>query len=170
MSRWLVELSVSQQWRQDWKEGPLIPRVGPYLAPQPLWGQSISKWCRIVRACSVMSDSATQWTPLSMGFHRQEYWSGLPFPPQRILLTQGSNAHLLCLLPWQVNSLPLRHLGGDDKNCHPIRGCFPRTIGLGSQASPGKKNIPWLKLMWSEFQSPLNKPGRRTGEKYNLLK
>ena len=35
---------------------------------------------------SVMSDSATQWTvahqaPLSMEFSRQEYWSGLPFPP-----------------------------------------------------------------------------------------
>ena len=34
---------------------------------------------------SVMSDSATLWTvahqaPLSMGFFRQEYWSGLPFP------------------------------------------------------------------------------------------
>ena len=30
--------------------------------------------------------AATQWTvghqaPLSMGFSRQEYWSGLPFPP-----------------------------------------------------------------------------------------
>ena len=36
---------------------------------------------------SVMSDSLqTPWTvahqvPLSMGFPRQEYWSGLPFPP-----------------------------------------------------------------------------------------
>ena len=33
-----------------------------------------------------MSDSATPWTvayhaPPSMGFSRQEYWSGLPFPP-----------------------------------------------------------------------------------------
>ena len=32
-----------------------------------------------------MSDSATPWTiahqaPLSMGFTRQEYWSGLPLP------------------------------------------------------------------------------------------
>ena len=32
-----------------------------------------------------MSDSAIPWTvahqaPLSMGFSRQEYWSGLPFP------------------------------------------------------------------------------------------
>ena len=34
---------------------------------------------------SVVSDSANPWTiavqaPLSMGFSRQEYWSGLPFP------------------------------------------------------------------------------------------
>ena len=36
-------------------------------------------------SCSVLSDSETLWTvvhqaPLSMGFSRQEYWSGLPFP------------------------------------------------------------------------------------------
>ena len=34
---------------------------------------------------SVVSDSVTQWTialqaPLSMGFSKEEYWSGLPFP------------------------------------------------------------------------------------------
>ena len=39
-----------------------------------------------LHACLVMSDSATPWTvtqqaPLSMGFPRQEYWSGLPLPP-----------------------------------------------------------------------------------------
>ena len=38
-----------------------------------------------VRVCSVVPDSVTPWTaahqaPLSMGFSRQEYWSGLPFP------------------------------------------------------------------------------------------
>ena len=38
---------------------------------------------------------ATLWTAvcqalLSMGFPRQEYWSGLPSPPQGIFLTQGS--------------------------------------------------------------------------------
>ena len=35
---------------------------------------------------SVVPDSATPWTvacqaPLSIGFSRQDYWSGLPFPP-----------------------------------------------------------------------------------------
>ena len=46
--------------------------------------------------------------PLSMGFPRQEYWIGLPFPSPGIFLTQGSN---LSLLHWQVDSLPLRHQG-----------------------------------------------------------
>ena len=37
-------------------------------------------------------------TPLSMGFSRQEYWSGLPYPSQGMFPTQVSNPHLLCLL------------------------------------------------------------------------
>ena len=45
---------------------------------------------------------------LSVGFCRQEYWSGLPFPSAGIFPTQGSN---LLLLHWQVDSLPLGHLG-----------------------------------------------------------
>ena len=37
-------------------------------------------------SCSVMPNSVTLWTiarqaPLSIGFSRQEYWSGLPCPP-----------------------------------------------------------------------------------------
>ena len=47
-----------------------------------------------------MSDSATPGTvahqaPLSMGFSRQEYWSGLHSLLQGIFLTQGSNPGLL---------------------------------------------------------------------------
>ena len=43
---------------------------------------------------SVMSDFATpqivaHQAPLSMGFSRQEYWSGLPFPFPRHLPTPG---------------------------------------------------------------------------------
>ena len=44
-----------------------------------------------------MSDSATQWTvahqgALSMGFSRQEYWSGLPFPPPEDLPDPGTES------------------------------------------------------------------------------
>ena len=53
--------------------------------------------------CSVVSDSETSWTiahqaPLSMGFSRQEYWSGLPFLPPEDLLNPGIKPTSLCLL------------------------------------------------------------------------
>ena len=41
-------------------------------------------------------------SPLSMGFSRQEYWAGLPFPTLGIFLIQGSNPHLLHLLRCQA--------------------------------------------------------------------
>ena len=49
--------------------------------------------------------------PLSMGFSRQEYWSGCHFLFQGIFPTQGSNPGLLHFLLWEVDSLPLCHLG-----------------------------------------------------------
>ena len=50
--------------------------------------------CVCVFSFSVVSDFVTPWTvapqaPLSMGFSRQEYWSGLPFPPPRDLPDPG---------------------------------------------------------------------------------
>ena len=51
--------------------------------------------CVCVCACLVISNSlVTPWTvacqaPLSMEFSRQEYWSGLPFPPPRDLPDLG---------------------------------------------------------------------------------
>ena len=62
-----------------------------------------------MRVYLVMSDSATPFSlahqpPLSMGFSRQEYWSGLPCSPLGIFPTQGSNpGPLHC----KEDSLPL---------------------------------------------------------------
>ena len=55
---------------------------------------------------------STPWTvahqaSMSMGFSRQKYWSGLPFPSAGIFTSQGSNPYLLHLLHWQVGSLSL---------------------------------------------------------------
>jgi len=66
---------------------------------------------------------ATLWTiarqaPLSTGFSRPEYWSGLPCPPPGIFPTQGSNPHLLCLLHWQAGYLLLAP-PGKLSSCHP---------------------------------------------------
>ena len=63
-----------------------------------------------------MSDSfATSCTialqaPPSMGFSRQESWSGLPFPPPGDLPDPGIEPYLSCLLHWQDC-----HLGSPQK-------------------------------------------------------
>ena len=58
--------------------------------------------------CSVLSDSVTLWTvahqaPLSMGFSRQEYWSGLPFPPSGLeipTLKDTSSWYITWCITW----------------------------------------------------------------------
>ena len=46
-----------------------------------------------------------------MGFFRQEYRSGLPFPSSGDLPHPGTEPKSLCLLYWQVSSLPLKPPG-----------------------------------------------------------
>ena len=54
-----------------------------------------SYWSEVKWSHSVVSDSfvipwsAAHQAPLPMGFHRQEYWSGLPFPSPGDLLDPG---------------------------------------------------------------------------------
>ena len=68
-------------------------------------------------SCSVMSDSvSTLWTvapqaPLSMGFPRQEYWSGLSFPPPGELPNPGIKPESPVSPALQVDSLSTEPLG-----------------------------------------------------------
>ena len=55
--------------------------------------------------------------PLSMGFSRQEYWSGLPFPSPGDLPDPGIEPGSSVL---QVGSLPLYHLGSREN----LGACF----------------------------------------------
>ena len=79
-----------------------------------------------MRACSVtqftVSDSATLWTvahqaPLSMGFPRQEYWSGKKKKKEEEWAATSSSGDLSDpgIEPMspalQAHSLPLHHLG-----------------------------------------------------------
>ena len=43
----------------------------------------IANSCLVAKSCPALCDpmDVAHQTPLSMGFPRQEYWSGLPFPP-----------------------------------------------------------------------------------------
>ena len=112
---------------------------------------------------------ATPWTaahqaPLSRGFPRQEYLSGLQACLHVIFPTQGSNLHLLVLMHWQVGSLPLAPSGvlpgdsvGKESSCHagdlgsiPGSGRFPSEV-----KSPSRVRLfatPWTVA----YQAPLS--------------
>ena len=69
--------------------------------------------CVCVKSLSRVRLFATLWTvarqaPLSMGFSRQEYWSGFPFPSPGDFPTQGSNPSLLLC---RQTLYPLSHQG-----------------------------------------------------------
>ena len=68
---------------------------------------------------------ATPWTvacqaPLSMGFPRQEYWSGLRFPPPRDLPNPGNELRSPAL---QADSLPLSHQGRSEPRVAAVEVC-----------------------------------------------
>ena len=80
--------------------------------------------CVCVLSHSVMSYSVTLWTvarqaPLSMGFSRQAYWSGLPFsspsPPR-------DPTHVFSVSPaLQADSLPAVYYAGSKKTGKAMR-------------------------------------------------
>ena len=74
--------------------------------------QNLNKycWCLVAQLCPLY---ATPWTvahqaPLSMGFPRKEYWSGLRFPTPGDLPNLGIEPVSPAL---QADSLPLSHQG-----------------------------------------------------------
>ena len=98
-----------------------------------------------VFSCSVVSDSfETPWAvahqvPLSMGFPRQEYWSGLPFPSPGLLPPrQGLNPSLP-----SKESLPLRHSGTPPPATRTSRIAGPQ----GQAQHPGRGPGPWSSLL-----------------------
>ena len=67
----------------------------------------------------VSYSSVTPWTvacqaPLSVGFSRQKYWSGLPFPPPGDLSDPGIELASPAL---QADSLALSHPGSPQNAC-----------------------------------------------------
>ena len=78
----LTELLITQRFWLRSVEGPVMPALVPSRSSESQWKSEGDSGSR-----SVVSEFATPWTvahqaPLSMGFSRQEYWSGLPFPSQ----------------------------------------------------------------------------------------
>ena len=67
----------------------------------------VSLFCNLLDGC--------RQAPLSMGFSRQEYWIGLPFPPPGHLPDSGLEP---VSWHWQAGSLPLSHRGSPVVLCY----------------------------------------------------
>ena len=98
----------------------LTPLQLHWVPLQSNLGTEYSVSSSVCESRSVVSDSATPCTvarqaPLSMGLSRQEYWSGLPFPPPGDLPNPGIKLNSPIL---QADSLPLSHLRSPKVEVH----------------------------------------------------
>ena len=121
-----------------------LPSACKEVAYQLKKNISLNRSHKVKWAHSVVSDSATPWTVAhqalpSMGFSRQEYWSGLPFPSPGNFPTQGSNPGL----PHCRQALyPLSHRGSHI----PVKKEYlPRNLVKWIKRNPGKpsSNSHW---------------------------
>ena len=122
--------------------------------------------CVHAQSCPTLCDCVPFQAPLSMGFSRQEYWSGLPFPsPEGIFPTQGWNP-LQYLLHWQADffyhlatwevpsegtELSNPRSKGRQRSRSPTEGAFVGRELLGAQGS-------WLWLLSGETSGELQRP------------
>ena len=68
----------------------------------------VSMLAKAIQSCLFVTPWAVaHQAPLSKGFSRQEYWSGLPCPPPGDLPHSGMEPAFFHLLHWQAGSLPL---------------------------------------------------------------
>ena len=98
----------------------------------------------VVFTCSIMSDSATSWTiahqsPLSLGFPRQEYWSGLPFLSPGDVPDPGIEPTSPA---WQADSFPVEPHGKPHGRCV-LRDIWQGVGGSGYGAGGTGLAHPW---------------------------
>ena len=83
---------------------PALQTAGSCALFVPLWMRA-----KLLQSCLILCDPMdySPWGSLSMGFSRQEYWSGLSCPPPGDLPDPGIKHAPHIYLHWQVCSLPL---------------------------------------------------------------
>ena len=118
---WANELN----WTSHWKQKPAKTSVGTPVvvkrryprsqgSPETMFKVQVQwKWKVKVKSLSHVRLFASPWTvahqaPPSMEFSRQEYWSGLPFPPQENYLGYGQVGTVRNLSDLQSRSPGLR--------------------------------------------------------------
>ena len=133
-------------WEIPWTEEPGRPqlqRVGHNLATkqqqQICWMMKVK-----VKSLSRVPLFATPWTvayqsPLSMGFFRQEYWSGLPFPSPGDLSSPGIEPGFPSIGGRRFN-LWANEAVGNNSNQDPSQ-----KLGVIKGKSHVKKSEEWIK-------------------------
>ena len=99
---------------EDWVFFLVCHNFNLLLHPYDYIGQKKER--KKVKSLSHVQLFATLWTvahqaPLSMGFSRPEYWSGLPCPPPGDLPNPGTEPMAPVSSASQVDSLPISHWG-----------------------------------------------------------
>ena len=97
-----------------------------------------------IRLCATPETAAHQ-APLSLGFSRQEHWSGLPFPSPGDLPDPGIEPMYPVSPVLQVDSLPLSHQGSRMSTRHPIKFFHMNTLFLAQLSA---KNCSDLSYIW----------------------
>ena len=97
--------------------------------------------------------------PLSVGFLKQEYWSGLPFPLPGDFPTQGSSLRLLHIRHWQVDSLPLSRQGSPHLLGQLLQAQCPE--GATAKRTPGLAHPTHPAEVWGLRQPWKAAPPRR---------
>ena len=143
-------------WR-SWQWAKKTPEAasGGKWAARPGARAFVCFVCLVAQSCLTLCDPMDCSPPvlLSMEFSRQEYLSGLPFPPPGGLPDPRISS-LLCLLHWQADSLPSEPPGKSysKKLLHLITTMAFRLKNACSQACSSDSNISnqsWL-YSWSQ--------------------
>ena len=109
--------------------------------------------------------------PLSMGFSRQEYWSGLSCPPPGDLPSPESNPRLLHL-HWQAGSLPLRSPGKPLATDILVTHSFPALLqllpGSSDHGISQAKILEWVSISLENLPDPGIKSTSPAGQEVSL--
>ena len=103
--------------------------------------------CLIAKSCPTLCDACQ--APLSMGFPRQEYWCGLPFPSPGGL-SNPRNPHL-SLLYWQADSLSLSHQEARTNRYSLGNSAASLCVSPGFSLCPGLSSL----VLWPVTANPV---------------
>ena len=120
--------------------------------------------CTVISGFSPVWLCAILWTeldssvPLSMGFSRQECWSGLPFPPPvlSLLLLFSINCQRSTTIIWQLFFYRAAKKKSQDWSCETWQRVLLRMLIMDFICTPKQQDPPYWPEAWMIY--PVNSP------------